>query len=133
MQLSTEPPARAGTGRCDAGCYFRSQGKILFSSVTDKLIFCFINSLLLKYEINNRFFCCFAVMALLLFSVYIRVWVAAIRATVSPGSSMAHPPCVNPYGLRGNGRCGLFRPSMLSVILVVCSLLSCWVKTLALL
>ena len=75
----------------------------------------------------------FAVTVLLLFSVCKGGKVAVIRATVSPGSSMAHLPCVNPYGLRGNGRCGLFRPSMLSVILVVCSLLSCWVKTLALL
>ena len=48
MQLSAELPARAVTGRCEAGCYFQSQGKVLFSFVTDKLIFLFYNFLAFK-------------------------------------------------------------------------------------
>ena len=50
--------------------------------------------------------------------------VAAIRATVSPGFSMAHPPCVNPYGVMRDWSLRPVKPSMLSVILVVCSLLN---------
>ena len=59
--------------------------------------------------------------------------VAAIRATVSPGFSMAHPPCVNPYGVKRDWSLRPINPSMFSINLVVCSLLICWVKTLALL
>ena len=55
MQLSAELPARAVTGRCEAGCYFRSQGKVLFSLVTDKLIFSFYKFLAFKYELTTGF------------------------------------------------------------------------------
>ena len=50
--------------------------------------------------------------------------VAAIRAMVSPGFSMAHPPCVNPYGVKRDWSLRPVKTSILSVILVVCSLLN---------
>ena len=50
--------------------------------------------------------------------------VVAIRDMVSPGFSMAHPPCVNPYGVKRDWSLRPVKPSMLSVILVVCSLLN---------
>ena len=59
--------------------------------------------------------------------------VATIRDTVSPGSSMAHPPCVNPEGVMRDWSLRPDKPSWLSVVLIVCSLLTLLVKTLALL
>ena len=62
------------------------------------------------------------------------VWVAVIRATVSPGFSMAHPPCVNPYGVTRDWSLRPVKPSWLLVIFgCLFAVKHRWVKTLALL
>ena len=45
--------------------------------------------------------------------------VAVIRATVSLGFSMAHPRCVNPYGLKRDWSLRPVNPSMFSINWVV--------------
>ena len=42
--------------------------------------------------------------------------VAAIRATVSPGFSMAHPPCVNPEGVTRDWSLRPVKPSWFLVV-----------------
>ena len=133
MQLSIEPPAHAGTGRCDAGCYFRSQGKILFSSVTDKLIFLFYKFLAFKYELTTGFMlvCSYSPASLL---CLLKSMGCSVKGYSKPwflhGSSTLYKLL---WGYEEMVIAASLDPQCFRLFLVVCSLLTCWVKTLALL